>query len=110
MMNPARPLSRSASASQVISLPLTRTFVGAGGGVLSATAVSLTYCIQSVAIASLGNQPACSGSPANVADGTASLSVTLATHAPLVGGGWSGPPGAPGRRAFRQPSSQGMAR
>jgi hypothetical protein len=46
-----QPLSRSASASQVSSLPLTRTFVGAGGGVVSGTAVSLTYCIHARATA-----------------------------------------------------------
>ncbi len=71
----------------------------------SATAVSLTYCIQSAAIVSFGNQPACSGSPANVAAGTA-LSVTPQRR-PQVGAGWSVRQGTLSGRAFRQASSQG---
>ncbi len=43
---PARPLSRSASASQVSLSPRTRRFVGAGGGVESLVALSLVYCIH----------------------------------------------------------------
>jgi hypothetical protein len=39
-------------------LPVTTTFVGAGGGVVSGMAVSLTYCIQALATASFGSHTA----------------------------------------------------
>ena len=106
----ASPLSRSASASQVSLLPCTRTFVGAGGGVVSATFVSLTYCIHAFAIASFGSHAALSGSPANFAAGTASPPVDGASHALSVGMATSGSPAAFGSRALRQASSHGMAR
>ena len=75
-MNPRMPLSKSASASQVIRAPLsplsdTRTSVGAGGGVVSLTAPVLTYSIQALANASFGNQTASFGLPLNSAAGWA---------------------------------------
>src|SRR5216684_3961634 len=75
-MKARMPLSKSASASQVISTPLsllddTRTLVGAGGGVVSPTAPVLTYSIQALATASLGNQTASFGLPWYDAAGSA---------------------------------------
>src|SRR5262245_16987091 len=110
MMKLANPLSRSASASQLISLLLTRTFVGAGGGVVSPTAVSLTYCIHALAIDSFGSQPACNGSPANFAAGTASSAVTFASHVSAVDIAVSALPPSLGNRADRQASNHGMAK
>src|SRR5438105_12303724 len=110
MMKLARPLSRSASASQVSSFPLRRRLEGAGGGVSSVTAVSLTYCIQALAIAAFGSQAAVSGSPANFAAGTARGLVIDASQAWSAGMGWSAAPLTFGKRALRQASSHGMAR
>src|SRR3954451_21773617 len=110
MMKLARPLSGSASASQVSLLPWTRSFLGAGGGVVSETLVSLTYSIHALATASLGNQAALRGSPGYFAAGTASPPVTGPSHALSAGIARSGPLASFGRRALRQASSQGMAR
>src|SRR4051812_34412366 len=104
MMKPARPLSRSASASQVNSLPFRRTFVGAGGGVVSVTFVSFTYCIHALAIGSFGSQRALAESPVNFAAGVASAPPNGASHAPSAGIGCSDLPGIFGRRADRQAS------
>src|SRR3954469_7474210 len=72
MMNPAKPLSRSASHSHRSRFPSTRRFVGAGGGVVSGRFVSLTYRIHARAIAAPGGQPALRGSPENSEAGRAS--------------------------------------
>src|SRR5438874_8262619 len=108
----ASPLSRSASASQVSSFPFRRRFVGAGGGVVSVTAVSLTYCIQAFAMASFGSHAALGGSPANFAAGAAatSLPVMGASHALSVGMALSESPLAFGKRTLRHASSHGMAK
>src|SRR5713226_9555389 len=65
-MNPPMPLSKSASALQVISVPDcvedTCTLVG-GGGVASPVEPVLTYSIHDLATASFGSQTASVGSP-----------------------------------------------
>src|SRR5262245_27696245 len=106
----ASPLSRSASISQVNSLPTIRKFVGAGGGLRSTTVVSLTYSIQDRAIASFGNQQAFDASPSNFAAGSASIPVGTASQAPSVAMAWSGWPLTFGKRALRHASSHGIAR
>src|SRR5262245_48196624 len=106
----ASPLSTSASASHVSLLPWTRTFVGAGGGVVSVTLVSLTYSTQAFATSWFGSHAALSGSPVNFAAGAASPPRTGASHAPSAGTGRSGSPTALGRRAPSVASSQGTAR
>jgi len=65
---PRMPLSKSASASQVSSTPLsplddTRTLVGGGGGVGVADSAGLDVLHPSLATASLGNQTASFGLP-----------------------------------------------
>src|SRR6516165_4047516 len=106
----ARPLSRSASASHVSVLPFSRTPVGAGGGVVSDTFVSLTYSIHAFASASFGSHAALSGSPGYFAAGAASVPVGGASHAPSVGMATSGSPAVFGSRAPRHASSHGIAR
>src|SRR6202795_2594797 len=91
-MKPRMPLSKSASASQVISTPFSPsddacTLVGAGGGVVSPTAPVLTYSIQALATASLGNQTASFGLPLNSAAGWAVSPNTGASHALLMSTG-----------------------
>src|SRR5437764_725731 len=81
MLKHASPLSRSASASHVTSFPLSRTLVGAGGGVVSATFVSLTYCIHAFAIASFGNHPSLRRSPAYSVARTTLVPVSCESHA-----------------------------
>src|SRR5258705_11473017 len=75
-MNWLMPLSKSAWADQVSSIPFsvaeTFTSVGAGGGVVSETAPVLVYSIQALAMDSLGRQLASVGLPWNFAAGTAS--------------------------------------
>jgi hypothetical protein len=110
MMKLASPLSRSASASQVSLLPCRRTFVGAGGGVVSDTFVSLTYSIHAFASASFGSHAALSGSPAYFAAGTASVPVGGASHTLSVGIATSGSLAVSGSRALRHASSHGIAR
>src|SRR5215813_9618608 len=109
-MKLASPLSRSASASHVSEFPFRRTPVGAGGGVVSDTSVSLTYSIQAFAIASFGSHAALSGSPEYFAAGAASVPVGGASHASPVGMATSGSPADFGSRALRHVSSHGMAR
>lgn len=53
-------------------------------GVVSGTAVSLTYCIQARAIASLGNQAAFRGFPTNLAAATDSLGKVFAEAEPAA--------------------------
>src|SRR6266852_6489225 len=66
-MNPPMPLSKSASALQVISVPDcvedTCTLIGGGGGVASLVEPVLTYSIHALATASFGSQTASVGSP-----------------------------------------------
>src|ERR1043166_3771265 len=68
MANPPMPLSKSASASHVISMPSPafaemRTRDGSGGGVVSATVPVFTYCIQAFATTSFGSHTASFGLP-----------------------------------------------
>src|SRR6185295_12585194 len=104
MMKWARPLSASASASQVNSLPFTRRFVGAGGGVTSVTAVSLTYCAHARAMALLGSQTDRSLTPMNFADRTGSTNPAPAagsgaSQAAVAGIALRGAPAFAGKRA-----------
>src|ERR1051325_614253 len=97
-MNRARPLSTCASASQVSALPLTRTLKGAGGDVVSITAVSLTYCAQAFAMAAFGSHTDVSLSPENLDAGRGafafgSLTFKGTSHAACAGIGRSGCPG-----------------
>src|SRR4029077_13741961 len=74
--NPPIPLSKSASASHVISLPplpleVTRTLNGGSGGVTSATVPFLTYSIQILATCSFGSQTASRGVPLKEEAGSA---------------------------------------
>src|SRR5262249_686730 len=98
------------SASHVTLLPCTRTAVGAGGGVVSDTFVSLTYSIHAFASASFGSHAALSGSPLNFSAGTASLPVGGASHALSVGMAAGGAPAVFGSRPVRHASSHGIAR
>src|SRR2546428_12133458 len=89
------PLSKSASASQVISTPWSgladiRTLVGAGGGVVSLTAPVLTYSIHALATASLGNQTASLGLPVKASAGWAVSPSKCANHALLWSRGLRG--------------------
>src|SRR5438046_3496137 len=91
---PPTPLSKSASALQVISFPPsgssvgdTRTLKAAGGGVVSLVAPVLTYSIQALATWALGSQTAARGSPLNCAAGLASSLITAASHAVLMSTG-----------------------
>src|SRR5262245_1900908 len=109
MMKWARPLSRSASASQDREAPCTLRFVGDGGGVVSDTRVSLTDCIHSLAMASLGNQIACVASPLKELAGTASVDPIAASQAVSFARERNSPPLFFGSRASRQASSQRIA-
>src|SRR5262245_18678929 len=97
-------------ASHVSLFPSARTFAGTGGGLESATIVSLTYSVHALAIDSFGSHAALSGSPVYFAAGTASPPRTGASQALSVGIATSGFPAVFGRRAVRQASSHGMAR
>src|SRR5262249_56973515 len=100
-------LARWAWASPAGVFPFGRRPVGAGGGVVSDTFVSLTYSIHAFAIASFGSHAALSGSPRNFAAATASVPVGGASHASPVGMATSGSPAAFDSRAPRHASSHG---
>src|SRR6202049_235337 len=92
-MKPPSPLTISASASHVISLPLftsacartlfTRRLTGAGGAPASLTVPVRTYSIQVFAVASFGNHAALLGSPLNSAAAAAVSPNGVASHAEL---------------------------
>src|SRR6266849_7371636 len=87
MMNPPMPLSKSASAVQVISVPdcvdAACTLEGGGGGVESPSEPVLTYSIHALATVSFGIQTASAGSPLYSAAGRAAPPIKGASHALL---------------------------
>src|SRR4051812_49136784 len=109
------PLSKSPSASQVSSLPVTLIFVGADGGVLSDMAVSLLYSIHAFAIRSFGSHTVLSGGPVNLSDATGAVTSPSpaykgAIHPSFVTIGRNGSPFFSGNRADRHASNHGIAR
>ena len=116
-MKPRMPLSKSATASHVISIPPSPlgeafTLKGAGGGVVSLDGPVFTYSAHAFATASFGNQTASLGSPWNSAAGRGSSPIKGANHALLMSTGlrvWS-VASFSGNRIARQASRNGMAR
>src|SRR4051794_32651714 len=105
MTNPARPLSKSASASQVSSpASLMRRFFGGGGGVASSVAPVLMYSLHALATAAFGSQMDDFMSPLNSPAGWALALSMEASHADLAFICRSGPaePVVFGRRCDRQ--------
>src|SRR6185295_15881511 len=93
-MNSWIPLSKSASAFQVILVPCSPwedalTLNGAGGGVVSLVAPVFTYSIHALATVSFGSQTASCALPLNSAAGTASSPNNGASHVLLVSIGLS---------------------
>jgi hypothetical protein len=89
--------------------------VGAGGGVVSFTIVSMEYCIHAFAIVSLGNHNADSFGPCqSIADfGSSGANDSVANppnHPSLIFIFRSGPLGDAGNRAVKHASSHGIAR
>src|SRR5260370_14843519 len=87
-MKPPSPLTISASASHLISLPgfasaFARQLIGWGGRPASLTVPVLTNSIHIFAVASFGNHAALLGSPLNSAAGIAVSPNGVASHAEL---------------------------
>ena len=110
MMKRASPLSRSASASQLSSLPFDSQVRRRGRRCGVGQAVSLTYCIQARAIGLVRQPRSLQGITVKLRSrdgfeaGDRSQPRTVGRH------GLSGSPLTFGSRALRQASSQGMAK
>jgi hypothetical protein len=117
MMKPARPLSKSASASQVnATAPWSARALrstGAGGGEVSLVAPVLIYSAHRRATDAFGSHTASLALPENFVAGFGSSPAPLirgASQACFAGIGLSGAPGRFGNRSARHASNQGMAR
>src|ERR1700682_4829990 len=90
-MKPPIPLSKSASAFQLTSMPRspleTRTSKGTGGAVVSVVAPVLTYSIHALATAAFGNHTASLALPLYSDAGRVVSFRNAASHALLISTG-----------------------